>query len=87
VVVPVLNPPLAVGGYTCSAWPVALTTLPFLSGENSPLREYTVPLASFSVKKPSPLMARSRFADVVVMSPWVNCCAVASTRVPSPTDD
>ncbi len=31
VVVPVLNSPLPVGGYTCSAWPFAFTTLPFLS--------------------------------------------------------
>ena len=87
VVVPVLKPPLAVGGYTCRNWPVALTTLPFLSSENSPLREYTVPLASWRVKNPSPLMARSKLDEVVVMLPWLNCWALSSTRTPSPLVD
>jgi hypothetical protein len=46
-----------------------------------------VPLAFFSVKKPSPLIARSRFEEVVVMLPWVNCCAVFARRTPSPTTE
>ena len=83
---PVLKPPVPVGGYTCSAWPVPVTTLPFLSSENSPLRVYTVPLVgSCKVKNPSPLIARSRFDEVVLMLPWVNCCAVDASRTPSPT--
>src|SRR5580692_8999892 len=41
-------------------------------------------LGSFSVKKPSPLIARSRFEPVVLMLPCVNCWAVEESRTPSP---
>src|SRR5450432_637593 len=42
-------------------------------------------LGSCKVKKPSPLMARSRFEPEVLILPWVNCCAVVASRTPSPT--
>src|SRR5450432_1735204 len=44
-------------------------------------------LGSRKVKKPSPLMDRSRFEAVVVMLPCVNCCAVAASRTPSPIEE
>jgi hypothetical protein len=51
------------------------------------LREYTTPFASFRVKKPSPLIAKSRFDDDVEILPWVNCCEVLASRTPSPVTE
>src|SRR5579871_3397708 len=37
------------------------------------------------VKKPLPLMARSRLLPVLSMLPWLNCCAISDTDTPLPT--
>src|ERR1700704_5557433 len=41
-------------------------------------------LGSCKVKKPSPLIARSRFDPEVLILPCVNCCAVVASLTPSP---
>ncbi|MCY1407805.1 hypothetical protein D9M71_231140 [compost metagenome] len=59
---------------------------PLESVRNTPARVYWRAPLSLVMKKPFPLIARSRLLPVLVMFPWVNCWAMLWVTTPLPTE-
>ena len=79
-----LNVPLLATGKICSRCCCVLTTKPSRSTPNEPARVYDMTPRSLIVKKPSPLIARSRPRSVKSTPPCENSCVTDDIATPLP---